>query len=175
MARIPLSSGFTLPPEGIDIFRIYDVEYKESFGKIVIKLVNAKGITHMERFNIKNSKGELCEGALNAFSYFAKNAVDDFTLDDIDPVELIDRYICGEVVYTSQPNRDDPSKTVTFANLKNLSSADGFAVEPTQRALTLGKESGGKVTTQPTNAPLTSAQPPVNEGKLDLDALLGGI
>ena len=46
MARIPMTSGFTLIPEGEYVFRIYDAIYDEDFGKIEIKLVNAQGATH---------------------------------------------------------------------------------------------------------------------------------
>ena len=54
MARIPMTSGFVLIPEGTYIFRIYEASYDEEFGKIVVKLVNAQGATHTERFSIKN-------------------------------------------------------------------------------------------------------------------------
>lgn len=140
MARIPLRSGFVVIPEGEYIFRIYDVSYDEDFGKILVKLVNAKGLTHTERFSIKNQNDEYNEGALNAFSYFAKIALNDFDREDIDPMELIDHYIKAEVVHTEVPSKKDETKTVTFANLGSKSVADGFDEEPTQRALTLGKE-----------------------------------
>lgn len=39
MARIPMTSGFTLIPEGTYVFRIYDVSYDEEFGKIEISIV----------------------------------------------------------------------------------------------------------------------------------------
>ena len=41
MARIPMTSGFALIPEGTYVFRIYDAKYDEEFGKIEVKLVNA--------------------------------------------------------------------------------------------------------------------------------------
>ena len=37
MARIPMTSGFTLIPEGEYVFRIYDVQYDEEFGKLMEK------------------------------------------------------------------------------------------------------------------------------------------
>lgn len=83
MARIPMTSGFTLIPEGTYVFRIYDVSYDEEFGKIEIKLVNAAGMTQTERFTIKDKNDEPNEKALNAFSYFAKTAMGDYTLEDI--------------------------------------------------------------------------------------------
>lgn len=175
MARIPMTSGFTLIPEGTYVFRIYDASYDEEFGKIEIKLVNAAGMTHTERFFIKDKNDELNEKALNAFSYFAKTAMGDYSLEDVDPVELIDHFICAEVVHTKLPSNKDPNKTVTFANLGDKSTADYFDIEPVARALSISRGEG-KTTPpapkQPTAAPTapTAAQP--SKG-LDLDALLG--
>ncbi len=165
MARIPMTSGFVVIPEGEYVFRIYDATYDEEFGKIIVKLVNAQGATHTERFSIKDSNDELNEKALNAFSYFAKTAMNDFALEDVDPNELIDHYIRAEVVHTKLPSTKDPTKTVTFANLGDKSPADGFDTEAVARALTIGRGDGGKKT-----AP--TATPPVTKG-LDLNSLLG--
>lgn len=135
-----MTSGFMLIPEGEYVFRIYDVEQDETFGKIIVKLVNAQGMTQIERFSLKNQNDEWNKGALNAFSYFAKNALNDFTREDVEPKELIDHYIRAEVVHSDPiPNRKDPSKTIVFANLGDKSPADGFDTEPVKRALTLGK------------------------------------
>ncbi len=177
MARIPMTSGFVLIPEGEYVFRIYDAKYDEEFGKIEVKLVTAQGLTHTERFSIKDANDEWNEKALNAFSYFAKTALNNFGVEDIDPEELIDHYIRAEVVHSDpMPNRNDPTKTVTFANLGDKSPADGFDETPTNKALTLGKNN---TVTQPqqTAAPKPQAQPTQptqpKAGGLDLDSLLG--
>ena len=161
MARIPMTGGFTLIPEGVHVFRIYDVTYDETFGKLEVKLVNAKGLTMTERFSLKDSKGQANEGALGAFSFLAKTALNNFSIEDVDPVELIDCYIKAEVKHNTQPNKNDPTKTVTFANLGDKSPADGFEESPVDKALTLGKENA-EVTTQTTA-----------KSGLDLDSLLG--
>ena len=165
MARIPMTSGFTLIPEGTYVFRIYDVSYDETFGKMIeyFKDKNIDALTHTERFSIKDGNGQPNEKALNAFSYFAKTALNDFSLEDVDPEELIDCYIEAEVTHTKQPNRNDPTKTVTFANLGDKSPASGFDTEATQKALTMGRES---------EAPKSQATAPTGGG-LDLDSLLG--
>jgi hypothetical protein len=175
MAKIPLTSGFTLIPEGTYIFRIYDATYDEEFGKIKVKLVTAQGMTHEERFSIKDKNDELNEGALNAFSYFAKTALNDFTAEDIDPDELVDLYICAEVVHNELPSNKNPNKTMKFANLGDKSPADGFDTEPTERAMTLGRGDGEKPKAAPSAppAPKQQAAPAVQPGTLDLDALLG--
>lgn len=171
MARIPMTSGFTLIPEGTYVFRIYDVSYDEEFGKIEVKLVTAKGMTHTERFSIKDSNDEPNEKALNAFSYFAKTAMGDFELEDIDPAELIDHYIEAEVVHTKLPSNKDPNKTVTFANLGDKAPAEYFDTEPVNRALTLGKD---KTATPAPRKQATAPAPAAPKKGLDLDALLGG-
>ena len=176
MARIPMTSGFTLIPEGTYVFRVYAATYDEEFGKIEVKLVNAAGMTHTERFSIKDKNDEMNEKALNAFSYFAKTVMGDYTLEDIDPAELVDHFVCAEVVHTKLPSNKDPNKTVTFTNLGDKSPADYFDTEPVARALTLGKEGTSPApkaeTAAPAPATAPAAQPTAAKG-LDLDALLG--
>lgn len=173
MARIPMTSGFTLIPEGTYVFRIYDATYDEEFGKIEIKLVNAAGMTHTERFSIKDKNDELNEKALNAFSYFAKTAMGDYALEDVDPVELIDHFICAEVVHTKLPSNKDPNKTVTFANLGDKSPAEYFDTEPVARALSISRGDGKTAAPAPKPAPTPSPAAAQPSKGLDLDALLG--
>lgn len=171
MARIPMTSGFTLIPEGTYVFRVYAATYDEEFGKVEIKLVNAAGMTHTERYSIKNNNDEPNEKTLNALSYFAKTILNDFSRDDFDPTELIDHYVQAEVVHTKLPSTKDPTKMVTFANLGDKAPADGFDTDPCERALTLGKEEAKPTLMSSTKAPTPAAQP-TTKG-LDLDALLG--
>lgn len=120
MAKLELSSGFTLIPEGSHIFKIVGCEYKEKFGKIEVKMETKNGQKHIERFNVKS------EGGLNAFSYFAKTALDDFERSSIDHEELVGHFIGCEVGHTTVPHRDEPDKTVTFVNLKDKFVAYDF-------------------------------------------------
>lgn len=120
MAKIGLSAGFTLIPEGRTVFLITGCEYKEKFGKIEVSLETKNKQKHKERFNITN------EGGLNAFSFFAKTALQDFDLDEIDHEAIVGCYIAADVKHTVQPHRDDPNKTVTFVNLDGKFPADGF-------------------------------------------------
>lgn len=165
MAQIKMTSGFTVCPEGVHIFRIYKVDYNQEFGKLTVYLVNAQGITHAERFSLIANNGEVNEKACNAFSYFAKTALNDFTLESIDHNDLVGHYIKAEVVHTITPSTKDPSKTMTFANLSNKWVADGFDTTPVARALALGtSEEQPKVVDTP--------KPTTTKG-LDLDSLLG--
>ena len=167
MAIIPMTSGFTVCPKGVHIFRIYKVDCDEEFGKLVVHLVNAQGITVQERSSLMGQDGSINEKACNAFSFFAKTALNDFTLEAVDPVMLVDRYIKADVIHTTQPNKNDPTKTVTFVNLGDKWVADGFDTPPEAKALTLGKE-----TTAPAPTPVAQPEAPAATG-LDLNALLG--
>lgn len=169
MARIAMTSGFTLVPEGTHVFRIYNVTYDEEFGKLTVFMVNAQGITHKENFSLKDKNDQPNERAYNAFSYFAKTALNDFTVEDIDHTDIINCYIRAEVIHTKLPSNKDPNKTVTFANLGDESPADGFDTTPVPAALTMGTESTPKA------APKTT-QPPAQKksGGLNLDDLLKG-
>ena len=174
MARIPMTSGFALIPEGTYVFRIYDATYDEEFGKIEIKLVNAAGMTQTERFSIKDKNDELNEKALNAFSYFAKTAMNDYSLEDVDPSELIDHFICAEVVHTKLPSNKDPNKTVAFANLGDKSPAEYFDTEPVARAMSISRGDSKAATPPPAPKQATTAPAAAQPSKgLDLDALLG--
>lgn len=120
MAGIKLSAGFTLIPEGRTVFLITGCEYKEKFGKIEVKLETKNKLKHTERFDITN------DGGLNAFSFLAKTALQDYELEEIDHEAIVGCYIAADVVHTKQPHRDDPNKTVTFVNLVGKYTADGF-------------------------------------------------
>ena len=149
MARIPMTGGFQIMPEGEQVLKITAAEYDEDFGKVTFNMVNAKGQTCQERFNLLKQDGTPNEKALGAFSFFAKTAMNDFDLEDIDPVELVGHYIRAEVIHNKVPSNTNPGKMKTFVNLGDKSPADGFD-----------------------GAPATAA--PAKTGGLDLSALLGG-
>ena len=167
MATIQMTgNSFTVCPEGRHIFRIYKVDFNPEFGKIVVHIVNAQGITHKENFSLYRADGSMNEGACNAFSFFARTALNDFSREAIDHTELVGHYIGAEVTHTVQPNKNDPTKTVTFANLGGEKwAANGFDTTPVRKALTLGSDTVAPVAQTPAaEAPATG---------LDLNALLG--
>lgn len=164
MAMIPMTNTFSICPKGEQVFRIYKVEYNEEFGKLIVHLVNAQGNIVQNRFSLMNQDGSSNDKACNAFSFFAKNALNDFSVPAVDPMTLVDRYIKLEVTHTEAPSTKKPGETVTFVNVKNPSVASGFDTEPCSKALTLGKE---------VNIPTTPA-PEAPATGLDLNALLNG-
>lgn len=162
MATIPMTSSFTVCPEGVHIFRIYNVDYNEDFGRLVVHMVNAKGITHSERFNLKNADDTFNDKACSAFSFFAKTALNDDSLEEIEHTDILNHYIKAEITHTFVPSTKDPNKTMTFANIGNKWVADGFDTEPCKKALELG--------TKPTAPKNTPAQN--NNADVDLNSLL---
>ena len=156
MATIQMTSGFTVCPEGKHIFRIFQVDYNEEFGKLAVHMVTAQGVIHVERFSLMNNNGEMNDKACNAFSFFAKTALNNFSLEEIDHNDLVNHYIGGEIVHTKLPSRNDPTKNVTFANITDKWVAEGFDTTPCKKALELG------------STPVAPSEPtPVGEVNLD--------
>jgi hypothetical protein len=164
MANIKLASGYKPIPEGEHIFRIYGVDYEPTFGKLVIHMVNAQGMTLHERFSLLDNNNEPNTRAYNALSIFAKNALNNFKLDEIDHTDLIDRYIKCEIVHNVSPSTKEPGKTTTFVNTGKKYPADGFDTEPVERALTLGKT--------PKEEAVSEEKPAEVTGAVDLGSLL---
>ena len=166
MAKIALTEGFSLIPEGTHIFCITEVVYKEEFGKLEVKMKTAKGQTHTERFNLIKQDGSMNEGAYNAFSFFAKTALGDYTLTEIDHDELVGCFIRCNVEHDVQPSNKDPNKTVTFVRLGDKSVADGFDEAEVPAPAQVNKKAAPATKTVATPQPKKAAA-------FDLDSLLG--
>lgn len=152
MAKIKLSKGgFTPIAEGEHIFKITKSTYDEDFGKLEIEMTIASGQKHIERFSLIRNDGEINEGALNAFSYFAKTALNNFNLDEIDHNDLVGCYIKATVEHEKVPSKNDPAKTVTFLRLTDQAPASGFEKKEEREKSNESDTSGG----------------------IDLDAILG--
>jgi hypothetical protein len=160
MAKIALSKGgFSLIPEGKRIFKIIGSKYEEDFGKLEIELVTAAGQKHTERFSLIDKNGEINEKAQGAFSYFAKTALNNFNLEEIDHEDIVGCYIECEVIHEKLPSTKDPAKTVTFVKLGDKSPASGFEEEEEKKS--------------PAPKDDKSAAPKKNNSKVNLDDLLG--
>ena len=165
MARIPMTGGFSLMDEGIQVLRIYGVDYNEKFGNLTIYMVNAKAQTMRETFRFKGKNGQPNEGAMNAFSYFAKTAMDDFGMEDVDPMDLIGHYIEVEVIH----NETDDGRT--FANLgreKNVAYEFDTTPDPKALSMTMSDKKAQKKKPEPRE------ETPAPETEYDLNALLEG-
>lgn len=126
MAKIGLTEGFSVIPEGTHVFKIIKVNYKEDFGKMEVIMQMATGQKHTERFSLLDKNGESNQGGLNAFSYFAKTALNDFSLSEIDEQDLVGHFIRCEVEHEKVESDRTPGKMLTFARLGDKEAADGF-------------------------------------------------
>ena len=133
MAKITLTGGFTLIPEGEHVFQIIETNYKPDFGKLEIKMKTAKGQTHTERFTLIKSDGSVNDKAYNALSFFARTALQNYSIEEIEPNDLVGHFIKCTVTHDVVPSNTDPSKTVTFIRLGEKSPADGFETAPTAK------------------------------------------
>ena len=121
--------GFQLMPEGTYVFKVVKVDESkyEKFGKLSITLQTADGRQHTETFSLTRDNGEVNEGAINAFSYFAHVCLNDFTIEDFDTRDLIGCFIRAEIVHTqSNKINEKTGKPYINANLGDKEPALGF-------------------------------------------------
>lgn len=125
MAKIGLTGGFTVIPEGNYIFKVTKVDYNAPFGRLRVYMETADGQKHMEQFGLLDKKGQPNEGAMNAFSFFAKTLLDDFEREEIDDQELVGHYIKCSIEHQIVDQGD--GKTRTYAHIgKDKEVAYGF-------------------------------------------------
>ncbi len=148
MGKIALSEGYSLIPEGTHIFKIVEVNYKEAYGKLEIKMKTAKGQTHTERYSLIKSDG----------------SPNDYSAQEIDPEELIGLFIECDVHHDILPSNKNPNKNVTFVRLADKRPADGYTEEEVSTPATAPKKAAIATTAKKTG---------VNTGGIDLDELLG--
>ena len=139
MAKMKLSeSTFTLIPEGITTFKVMEVDDSkyEDFGKISVKLQTAKGETHTENFTLQTQKGEVNEGALKAWSYFARTCLNNFQADEIDTQDIVGCYITATVKHETyiRTKGDKAGQEATAVRLNDYTSAIGFGSGKTEES-----------------------------------------
>lgn len=129
MSIINLSRGFSLIPEGTYVFRIATVEYDEKFGKLVIDLETKDGLTYRDRYNLLKDDGQPNETALNIFSDFARAALNDNDVDQVDPTSLVGRFIEARIEhYTYESTKDGSIKKA--ARLQDKQPSTGWEDNP---------------------------------------------
>ena len=160
MAKIGLTAGFTLIPEGTHVFQITEVKYKEDFGKLEIYMLTQNGSKHIERFSLLKPEGSPNEGADNAFSYFAKSVFFLFVLTEIDHTDLIGHFIECDVEHDVQENKKKPGQSITFVRLADKRPSEGWG-------------GAGNPDTTHTAKTATAASQTAPKTPMDLAALLG--
>lgn len=131
MAKMKLSeSAFSLIPEGTTIFKVMSVDDSkyEDFGKLSVKLQTAKGETHTENFSLIGKNGNLNEGALKAWSYFARVCLNNFQADEIDTQDIVGCYIGATVKHETftRTKGDNAGTEGVSVRLNDYTSASGF-------------------------------------------------
>lgn len=131
MAKIKLSEGgFSIVPEGVTVFKVMEVDDSkyEDFGKLSVKLQTASGQTHKENFSLTKANGELNEGALKAWSYFAKVCLNNFNADEIDTQDIVGCYIQATVKHETftRTKGDHAGEEGTAVRLNDYTVSTGF-------------------------------------------------
>src|SRR5699024_9714136 len=128
MAKIKLAEvGFSMIPEGHYVFKVADATYDETFGKIEVELITKTGRKHTERYQLINGKGKLVEGAQKAFSYFAKTALNNFDVEEIEIDDIIGTYVSANVVHVeSDTINENTGLPYVNVRLNDLTSELGF-------------------------------------------------
>lgn len=132
MAKMKLSESTFKPiAEGKTIFKVMKVDDSkyEDFGKLAVQLQTAKGETHTENFTLVKGNGELNEGALKAWSYFARVCLNNYQADEIDTQDIVGCYIEANVRHeTYTRTKGDKAGTDAIAvRLGEYTAATGFA------------------------------------------------
>lgn len=127
MAKIKLvDTGWAMLPEGQTVLKINDVIYKEDFGKLEIHMITQSGVKHIERYSLIY-RNEINEGATKAFSFFAKTALNNFNLEEVDPNDLVGCYVSANVEHVeSDTINENTGKPYVNVRLNELKSEVGF-------------------------------------------------
>lgn len=124
MSKVKLSdSTFAVCPEGEHLFKIVKVEYDENFGLITMTLKTPDGYTDTERYQLITADNEVNEGAVGAFSYLAKCAMQDQTITEIDPLTLKNHFVKATISHSQKESTKKPGKMLTFTSLSDIESA----------------------------------------------------
>jgi len=131
MAKITLSeSAFKIIPEGVTVFKVTEVDDSkyEDFGKLAVKLTTAKGETHVESFTLIKANGDINEGALKAWSYFARTCLNNFSADEIDTQDIVGCYIQATVKHETytRTKGDRAGQEATAVRLNDYTTSTGF-------------------------------------------------
>ena len=126
MAKIGLSEGFRRLEEGTaQLLEIVDVKYDEKYNKAAVTFQDAAGGTQTETYMMgapgkKQSRGQ--KVAQDMFSTMAKHAMHDWTIDDIDPEELIGLTVVADVSKDKSVN-EDTGEIRYYIHVRNFKEA----------------------------------------------------
>lgn len=132
MPKINLSEGKTVnyirqAGEKV-LLKITKAAYDQDFGRVEITLENAKGESINNNYGLLSADGSTNDGALKAFSYFARVAVGDWGRDDIEDEEMVGRFIRADIVMVEGKKESKDGRKLSFANIsKTYMTQDSFS------------------------------------------------
>lgn len=121
---------FTIIPEGTTIFKIMEVDESkyDDYGKLKVTLQTSSGEKHFENFSFTKANGDISEGALKAWSYFARVCLNNFQVEEIDTQDIVGCYIQATVNHEkyTRTSGEKAGQEATAVRLKDYTSASGF-------------------------------------------------
>ena len=121
---------FTIIPEGTTIFKIMEVDESkyDDYGKLKVTLQTSSGEKHFENFSFTKANGDINEGALKAWSYFARVCLNNFQVEEIDTQDIVGCYIQANVTHETymRTSGEKAGQEATTVRLKDYTSASGF-------------------------------------------------
>lgn len=131
MAKMKLAeSTFSIIKEGVHTFKVMKVDDSkyEDFGKLEVTLQTSKGESHTERFSLVKNNGEVNDGALKAWSYFARTCLNNFSADEIDTQDIVGCYITATVKHETytRTQGEKAGQEGTAVRLSDYTTASGF-------------------------------------------------
>ena len=121
---------FTIIPEGTTIFKVMEVDESkyDDYGKLKVTLQTSSGEKHFENFSFTQANGDINEGALRAWSYFARVCLNNFQVEEIDTQDIVGCYIQANVTHEkyTRTSGEKAGQEATAVRLKDYTSASGF-------------------------------------------------
>lgn len=121
---------FTIIPEGTTIFKVMEVDESkyDDYGKLKVTLQTSSGEKHFENFSFTKANGDINEGALKAWSYFARVCLNNFQVEEIDTQDIVGCYIQANVTHETytRTSGEKAGQEATAVRLKDYTSASGF-------------------------------------------------
>lgn len=134
MASLKLGNGFSIIPEGHYTFNITGIsDTTDAFGRVIeVKYRADNGMLHTKKYNIVDQDGNVNDMALGEFSTMARNALNNFDIEELpETEELLGLKFEADVEHSTSPSKKDPNKTNTYANLRNLSPVQTVVTDET--------------------------------------------
>lgn len=123
MARIGLSEGFRDLEEGpAQLLTIAQVSYDPKFNKAQVRFEDAEGGSCFETYRMGKGKTRGEQVAANVFSTMAKHALHDWSIEDIDPDDLVGRTVIADVTRDKSTNSDTGEER-WYTHVRNFKEA----------------------------------------------------